>query len=138
MLYTTRNPKDATKVIDSLPFSENEKEELRSYLPILSDFMKEIKSKKNLNSKGGERWFSERINGKLVESEEILSRFFSGQTEDLRGMAAKFLFLQATVLTETVKLGRELDMSARNSAHRWLIANRGSCLSSPLFLTSAL
>jgi uncharacterized protein YutE (UPF0331/DUF86 family) len=116
MLYTTRNPREAEKFVDALPFNEQEKEEMKSYFPVLTEFMNEIKGKKGLNSKSGERWFSERILSKVKESEELLARFFSGFQDDTRGMATKFVMLQSTVLTETLKLGKEAGVSAQTLA----------------------
>lgn len=113
MLYTTRNPREAEKFVDALPFDENEKIELKSFFPVLTDFMAEIRKNKGLNSKGAERMFSERILKKVKESEEILARFFSGFNEDAVGAATKFLMIQSSVASECVQIGKDYKVSEK-------------------------
>jgi len=111
MLYTTRNPEDAKKFVDSLPITEQEKEELKQFFPVMTEFMKEIKEKKGLNSKGGERWFSERLVSKINESEQILARFFGGFSENPVGNATKFLMVQSVVTAEIIIIGKNCGVS---------------------------
>lgn len=111
MLYTTRDQRQAEKFIDNMPFSEEEKAEIKSYFGTLSNYMDEIKNGKGLNSKGGERWIIKRIEEKFLETESLLNRFFSDLSLSPTGEAAKFLLVQSAITAELVKLGKEANVS---------------------------
>ena len=111
MLYSTRNPKEAEKFVELLPINEYEKEEMRSYFPIISNYMAELVKSRGLNSKGGEKWFSQRILSLVQQTEEIISRFFVGSADSPIELAKKFLLIQSAVVSETLALGKECGVS---------------------------
>jgi uncharacterized protein YutE (UPF0331/DUF86 family) len=111
MFYTTRDPIQAEKFVKNMPFSEEEKAEIKSYFSTISNYMDEIKKGKALNSKGGERWIIKRIEEKLAETESLLRRFFSDLDLSPAGQAAQFLLMQSAITAELIKLGKESNVS---------------------------
>lgn len=111
MFYTTRNPKEAELFIERLPITEEEKAEIKSYLPAMNEFMNEIKLKKSLNSKGGEFWINTRVEEKIKETQSIYSRFFSGLDCSHDGLMSKLLLIQASITSEILQIGIDAGVS---------------------------
>jgi hypothetical protein len=110
MLYTTRNPGDAFKFIDSLPIHDHDKVRLTQFFPVMTKLLEELKESKFVNAKGGERWFVMRLETKIQEAQETVQSMLRGmKPEDLA--VAQFIASQNAVATATLELAKECKAS---------------------------
>ena len=104
MIFTTRDPREADRFVNSLPFSDEEKAQIKTFFPTIEELMVQMKKNKGFNSKGGERWFVGRLQTKVQNAMENI--------EDRPGVSPivlQFLASQIACMEETMAIVKECD-----------------------------
>lgn len=111
MIFTTRNLNEALRFIELLPFTEEEKERIKGFFPIQTRFMEDMKNNKSLNSKGGERWFMERMQKTVEKTLGQVSQLLRGlEGEELK--RAQMVASQNALSVATLEMAREIGSSS--------------------------
>lgn len=109
-LFTTRNPADAFNFVNNLPFEDFEKAEIVKHFSTLTKLMEEMKTSKYVNSKGGERWFTSKLESSIMATQSTLAHMLAGlDAESL--MRAQFVASQNAVATSVLELAKECKAS---------------------------
>jgi hypothetical protein len=109
MIFTTRNPRDAERFVNNLPFTEEEKNTIKSFFTTTEAFMVEMKRSKTFNSKGGERWFGMRLQNKAMEFVNNVHR--TPEMDEMEHSKLQFIAAQMGCSQATMDIAKECECS---------------------------
>lgn len=107
MIFTTRDPREAERFVNKLPFTDEEKTQIKSFFNTTEELMHQMKKSKSFNSKGGERWFAARLQSRAMD--KINSMVLSPELTDMDVMKTQFLAGQIGCSEATMEIAKECE-----------------------------
>lgn len=109
MLYTTRDPREAERFVNNLPFEDDEKAQIKSHFSTIEELMVQMKASKHFNSKGGERWFVSKVSSRGQQEAANAKRTPDMDDDDF--MAAQFIAGQFGCCDAVREIAKECNCS---------------------------
>jgi hypothetical protein len=110
MIFSTRNSAEALNLVNTLPLEDFEKGQIVAHFGTMTALMEEMKESKSLNSKGGERWFMQRLVEKVSQAQTQVGTLLAGlEGEELN--RAMFLASQNSASLAVLELAQECKAS---------------------------